>query len=197
MAKRETETVGGSRLNGNVTAANNPTSCLDNIKIKRFVPDFVATTPFRVGIARTLAWFDSDPARRLIDPEANARYDRPTSSAHRDDRGRGGEQHCGGSDEVARVAEYGPVPSGVARLLTTTGRAWVRRLYVHPSTGELVAMEAQARHFPPALAELVRLRDQQCRAPYCDAPIRHIDHVIPVRSGGRTTNRNALGLCER
>lgn len=49
---------------------------LDNTKIKRFVPDFVATTPFRVGIARTLAWFDSDPARRLIDPEANARYDR-------------------------------------------------------------------------------------------------------------------------
>ena len=103
----------------------------------------------------------------------------------------------GGSDEVARVAEYGPVPSGVARLLTTTGRAWVRRLYVHPSTGELVAMEAQARRFPPALAELVRLRDQQCRAPYCDAPIRHIDHVIPVRSGGRTTYRNAQGLCER
>jgi hypothetical protein len=41
----------------------------------------------------------------------------------------------GGSDEVARVAKYGPVPSGVASLLTTTGRAWVRRLYVHPSTG--------------------------------------------------------------
>ncbi|MFZ2516416.1 MAG: HNH endonuclease signature motif containing protein, partial [Candidatus Lutibacillus vidarii] len=103
----------------------------------------------------------------------------------------------GGSDEVARVAKYGPVPSGVARLLTTTGRAWVRRLYVHPSTGELVAMEARARRFPPALAELVRLRDQQCRAPYCDAPIRHIDHVIPVRSGGRTTYRNAQGLCDR
>lgn len=103
----------------------------------------------------------------------------------------------GGSDDVARVAGYGPVPSGVARLVTTTGRAWVRRLYTHPSTGELVAMESRARRFPPALAELVRLRDQQCRVPYCDAPIRHIDHVTPVRSGGHTTYRNAQGLCER
>ncbi len=103
----------------------------------------------------------------------------------------------GGSDDVARVAGYGPVPSGVARPLTTTGRAWVRRLYTHPSTGELVAMESRARRFPPALAELVRLRDQQCRVPYCDAPIRHIDHVTPVRSGGHTTYRNAQGLCER
>lgn len=48
----------------------------DNSKIKRFVPDFVATTRFRDGIARTIAWFDADPARRQIDAEANATWDR-------------------------------------------------------------------------------------------------------------------------
>ena len=48
----------------------------DNSKIKRFVPGFACTTPYAVGIARTIAWFDSDPARRQIDEAANAKYDR-------------------------------------------------------------------------------------------------------------------------
>ena len=45
----------------------------DNSKIKRFVPDYCATTPFAQGIRRTIDWFDADPARRQIDDEANAR----------------------------------------------------------------------------------------------------------------------------
>ena len=48
----------------------------DNSKIKRFVPDYCATTPFAQGIRRTIAWFDADPARRQIDDEANARWDK-------------------------------------------------------------------------------------------------------------------------
>jgi hypothetical protein len=47
----------------------------DNSKIKRFVPDFVATTRFAQGIRASLAWFDADPTRKLIDAEANARWD--------------------------------------------------------------------------------------------------------------------------
>jgi nucleoside-diphosphate-sugar epimerase len=48
----------------------------DNTKIKRFVPDFVAVVPFAEGIARSLAWFDADPARKLVDEERNALLDR-------------------------------------------------------------------------------------------------------------------------
>ena len=48
----------------------------DNTKIKRFVPEYCATMPFTRGIRRTIAWFDADPARRQIDDEANARWDR-------------------------------------------------------------------------------------------------------------------------
>lgn len=47
----------------------------DNSKIKRFVPDYVATVPFAQGIQRTVDWFDADLARRVIDHEANARWD--------------------------------------------------------------------------------------------------------------------------
>ncbi|MEI9971520.1 MAG: SDR family oxidoreductase [Ignavibacteriota bacterium] len=47
----------------------------DNTKIKRFVPGYCATTPFREGIRRTIAWFDADPTRQVIDHAANARWD--------------------------------------------------------------------------------------------------------------------------
>jgi len=48
----------------------------DNTKIKRFVPGFCATTSFAQGIRGTLAWFDADPARRQIDADADAAWDR-------------------------------------------------------------------------------------------------------------------------
>ncbi len=47
----------------------------DNSKIKRFVPDFKATIPFREGIRRTLAWFDADESRKRIDSKVNADMD--------------------------------------------------------------------------------------------------------------------------
>jgi nucleoside-diphosphate-sugar epimerase len=47
----------------------------DNAKIKRFVPGYCATTSFAQGIRRSLAWFNADPSRKLIDKEANATWD--------------------------------------------------------------------------------------------------------------------------
>jgi nucleoside-diphosphate-sugar epimerase len=48
----------------------------DNTKIKRFVPGFRAIVPFAQGVRRTLAWFDADPARKQIDAEDNAAWDK-------------------------------------------------------------------------------------------------------------------------
>lgn len=48
----------------------------DNTKIKRFVPDFVATTRFRDGIKQTIRAFDADPKRQTIDRELDAKWDR-------------------------------------------------------------------------------------------------------------------------
>ena len=48
----------------------------DNTKIKRFVPGFAAKTRFADGIRRTIAWFDGDPARQVIDPATNERWDK-------------------------------------------------------------------------------------------------------------------------
>jgi nucleoside-diphosphate-sugar epimerase len=48
----------------------------DNSKIKRFVPGYCATVPFSEGIRRTIAWFDADPQRQVIDRDANVRWDK-------------------------------------------------------------------------------------------------------------------------
>jgi hypothetical protein len=73
---------------------------------------------------------------------------------------------------------------------------WLRRLYTAPGTGELTAMDSRARLFPPGLRRLIQVRDDTCRTPYCDAPIRHFDHIIPWHRGGPTTRDNGAGLCE-
>lgn len=39
----------------------------DNSKIKRLVPDFACTIPFVRGAEESMAWFDADPARQVID----------------------------------------------------------------------------------------------------------------------------------
>jgi len=49
---------------------------MDNTKIKRFVPDFVATTKLRDGIAKSIAWYDADPTRQVVDQQANADWDK-------------------------------------------------------------------------------------------------------------------------
>lgn len=107
-----------------------------------------------------------------------------------------------GSEVPATVPGYGPIPASVARRLITAAatdeasRATVRRLYRAPRSGALVAMESRSRAFPAGLARFIALRDQTCRTPYCDAPIRHIDHATPAARGGPTTAGNGDGLCE-
>jgi hypothetical protein len=72
----------------------------------------------------------------------------------------------------------------------------LRRLYAASDSGQLVAMESRSRLFPRALAELIRLRDQTCRTPWREAPIRHTDHVVPYAEGGSTSLANGQGLCQ-
>jgi nucleoside-diphosphate-sugar epimerase len=63
-------------MTGTLLGDKSNCALFDNSKIKRFVPGFVATTRFREGIARTLAWFDADPARRELDTGAAATWDK-------------------------------------------------------------------------------------------------------------------------
>jgi len=113
------------------------------------------------------------------------------------------ETLLGGDSTPADISGYGPIPAAVARAMVARtvadrrSRATLRRLYTHPRTGALISMESRARLFPRGLATFIELRDQRCRTPYCDAPIRHRDHAQPWAEGGPTTVENGLGSCER
>lgn len=116
--------------------------------------------------------------------------------------------------DLAQIEGYGTVPAEAVReslrdpLDAIAGtdedplgpdgptlRAVLRRLYEHPRTEELVAVESRARAVPPALARFIRLRDRTCRGPHCNAPIRHIDHIRPHAAGGETCLDNGQGAC--
>lgn len=113
-----------------------------------------------------------------------------------------------GDSEPARLTGYGIVPAEWARRAVVDGPpatgngdknelvTGLRRLYTAPRTGELVAMDSKARLFPPGLRRFLQVRDDTCRTPYCDAPIRHHDHIIPWHDDGPTTAANGQGLCE-
>lgn len=107
-----------------------------------------------------------------------------------------------GDSEPARLKGYGTVPAEWTRTLVGAGgtaqecAVWIRRLYTAPATGELLAMDSKSRLFPSGLRRFIETRDSTCRTPYCDAPIRHLDHIVPWHAGGTTTAENGAGLCE-
>jgi hypothetical protein len=100
----------------------------------------------------------------------------------------------------ADVTGHGPLPAGIARdiLSTTQGRCWWRRLFTMPDNGPLVGGDPRRRSFDGFLAQLIGIRDHgRCRDPFCDAPIRHTDHIRPHRAGGPTSLANGRGVCAR
>ncbi|GAA1295543.1 HNH endonuclease signature motif containing protein [Brachybacterium alimentarium] len=119
-----------------------------------------------------------------------------------------------GSGDVAHLEGYGPVPAEAVReqlraITATPGpsqrdpfgadgpdvRAVVRRLYTHPTTGELVSMDSRARAFPHAMGRFLTWRDTSCRGPFCNASVRHHDHITPFSRGGPTSLDNGQDLC--
>lgn len=102
-------------------------------------------------------------------------------------------------DVPADVPGYGPVPADLVREWMSDPEkvAKLRRLFSYPDSGDLVGMESSARCYSGLLADFIALRDRTCRTPFCDAPIRHTDHIAAHAKGGATSERNGEGLCER
>ncbi|MFI2486736.1 HNH endonuclease, partial [Promicromonospora kroppenstedtii] len=78
-----------------------------------------------------------------------------------------------------------------------TDTAWLRSIYVNPH-GRLLATTSTSRFHPHGLASLLRAREQGiCATTWCDAPVRHTDHITPYVEGGPTSLDNGQGLCAR
>ena len=109
-----------------------------------------------------------------------------------------------GDAEPAELEGHGPLPAPLVRGwlrgddddLAQPAEVWLRRLYTAPETGGLIAMDSPRRCFDGRLRQFVITADRRCRIPWCDAPVRHVDHPVPVAQGGETTAANSQGLCE-
>jgi hypothetical protein len=105
---------------------------------------------------------------------------------------------AGSSDQPAWLPGHGPLAATIARHhVQSAASVFYRRLWTDPAHGGLVSTESRAREFTGQLRQLILLRDDVCASPYCNAPIRHIDHATPHAEGGPTSQANASGLCER
>ncbi len=100
----------------------------------------------------------------------------------------------GHDEHAAHLDGYGPVPADLVRNLPDDCGL---RLLVEGWDGRLIGMESGSRIFPDRLADFIRLRDRTCRTPWCDAPIRHTDHVDAHSDGGPTSEANGQGLCQQ
>jgi len=72
---REANKMGQDWMRGNLLGDKANSAVFDNTKIKRFVPGYVATIPFREGIQKTVEWFDAHPERIRIDEGNNRLMD--------------------------------------------------------------------------------------------------------------------------
>ncbi len=63
--------MGGDFMAGNLLGDKAVSTIFDNSKIKRFVPDFVATIPFKEGIKETVEWFEEVPERMVVHADNN------------------------------------------------------------------------------------------------------------------------------
>ncbi|WP_453984793.1 HNH endonuclease [Brevibacterium casei] len=92
---------------------------------------------------------------------------------------------------------FGPLPAATARsfLAANEAEVFIRRMFTTVTEGQLVGTEARGRAFTGRLREMVIFRDDRCRTPWCDAPIKHADHAKPFAEGGATSWENGSGLC--
>ena len=70
------DTMGWEWMRGNLLGDKSVSTIFDNAKAKTFMPDFVATIPFKEGIKKTVQWFESDPSRMVIDEGNNEFIDK-------------------------------------------------------------------------------------------------------------------------
>ncbi|MEU6645195.1 DUF222 domain-containing protein [Saccharomonospora sp. NPDC046836] len=106
---------------------------------------------------------------------------------------------AGLNDNPAQLAGYGPVPASVARQIADQPSSTWRRIVTDPLTGAPIDV-GRRRYRPPAVTdEFVRVRDRECRFPWCHRPAHFgdNDHHTPWQHDGSTEPSNLVNYCRR
>ena len=101
-----------------------------------------------------------------------------------------------GDDQTpAVIGGHGAVPAGwaldlLAQTMDAGTHVYLRRLLTGPVDGTVMAIDSRRRLFDGTARRFLDARDQTCRMPACDAPIRHHDHITRHTDGGPTSPTN-------
>ncbi|NYF13690.1 hypothetical protein HDC34_001984 [Pseudoclavibacter sp. JAI123] len=98
-------------------------------------------------------------------------------------------------EDVPHLERTGePVPPSVAAQLLCDGFI---RVATRSSTGEILDLGRKQRLFTTAQRRAIAIRDRQCRAPGCSAPVRwcEVHHAQPWSEGGPTDAKHGILLC--
>lgn len=98
-------------------------------------------------------------------------------------------------EDVPHLERSGdPVPPSLAAKILCDG---VIRVANQDANGEILNLGRKHRLFTPAQRRAIAVRDRQCRAPGCSAPVRwcEVHHALQWNEGGPTDVRHGLLLC--
>ncbi len=78
LVHRASEQIGREWPNWDAVLADDfrHSMLFDTTKLRRLVPGFAPRVPFSQGARESLAWYDADPARQVVDAELSAAFDR-------------------------------------------------------------------------------------------------------------------------
>lgn len=87
-----------------------------------------------------------------------------------------------------------PVPPSFAAQVICDGFI---RISTRDTNGEILNQGRKQRLFTPVQRRAIAVRDRQCRAPGCSAPVRwcEVHHAVPWSQGGPTDVRDGVLLC--
>jgi hypothetical protein len=101
------------------------------------------------------------------------------------------------TEDGCELVGHGPIPGGIGRnIMNQPGSIW-RTVLTDPASGAAADVGRTRYRPPPALADLVHVRDRECRMPGCHRPaqVGDIDHHLPWAHGGNTNASNLDCFC--
>lgn len=101
-----------------------------------------------------------------------------------------------GGEEPGQLDGYGPIDPDTARRLAAKAPSFIR-LLTHPETGIVLSMGRKRYKVPKDLRLWLKMRDGNCRKPFCNQPasVSHLDHTLAWGHGGPTVDSNLASLC--
>jgi hypothetical protein len=101
------------------------------------------------------------------------------------------------TEDGCELVGHGPIPGGIGRNIMNQPDSIWRTVLTDPTTGAVLDVGRNRYRPPPALTDLVHVRDRECRMPGCHRPaqVSDIDHHQPWAHGGNTNTSNLDCFC--